>query len=118
VKTGKVKKFEKTMENVKKTKKICAVAVCPSPKDLQTLYHSFPKDKPIRKKWIVKCKRNDAFNPDFSSICSNHFLPSDYERDLQSELLGLPCKQKLKKEAVPSQKLCSNYDESGSSSMV
>jgi hypothetical protein len=86
----------------KRTKKVCAVAVCPSPKDRDIIYHVFPKDKSLEKEWIVKSKRNDSFSPRFASICSNHFLPSDYERDLKSELMGLPTKKKLKTDAIPS----------------
>ncbi len=89
----------------KRTKKVCAVAVCPSPKARDIIYHVFPKDKSLEKKWTIKCKRNDTFNPKFASICSNHFLPSDYERDLKSELMGLPSKKRLKSDALPSQNL-------------
>jgi hypothetical protein len=68
-------------------------------------YHRFPKDPIIRKKWIDACMRKDSFNPDSSCVCSNHFVDEDYDRDLRNELLGLPQKRKLKKEAVPSQNL-------------
>jgi hypothetical protein len=49
--------------------------------------------------------RKYSFNPDSSCVCSNHFVDEDYDRDLRNELLGLPQKRKLKKEAVPSQNL-------------
>ena len=92
-------------ESKKKTKKICAVAVCPSPKDSHIIYHSFPKNDLMKKTWVVKCKRDDSFNCRFATVCSNHFLPSDYERDLRNELLGIPQRKKLKQDAVPSQNL-------------
>lgn len=88
---------------------VCAVAVCPSPKSATT-YHRFPQDSESRKKWVQACKRNDGLlNPLTALVCSNHFRPSDYERDLKNELLGLPLRNRLKKEAVPSLKL--NYGE-------
>ena len=80
---------------------VCAVAICPSPKSSSIVYHRFPKNKDLIKKWIVACKREDKINPKTASICSEHFLPGDYDRDLQNELLGLPIRKLLKKEAVP-----------------
>jgi hypothetical protein len=80
---------------------VCAVAICSNPKDDSILYHRFPKNKELRKKWIVACKREDQFNPSTSTVCSNHFLPTDYERDLRNELLGLPVKKRLRKDAFP-----------------
>lgn len=100
------------MENgrVKNKKNTCAVAICPSPKDEQTIYHRFPKSDDLKKKWIVACRRDDRIlNPKTSLICSRHFLPTDYERDLEHELLGLPPRKFLKKDAVPSRKL--RYEE-------
>ena len=80
---------------------VCAVAVCPSLKNSSIVYHRFPKNQDLIKKWIVACKREDKINPKTASICSEHFLPSDYHRDLQNELLGLPIRKILKKEAIP-----------------
>ncbi len=80
---------------------VCAVAICSNSKDNSTLYHRFPKNKELRKKWVVACKREDQFNPSTSTVCSNHFLPTDYERDLRNELLGLPVKKRLRKDAFP-----------------
>jgi hypothetical protein len=89
------------MERKKLNKTVCAVAICPSPKNSSTVYHRFPKNQELIKKWIVACKRQDKINPKTASICSEHFLPSDYDRDLQNELLGLPIKKLLKKDAIP-----------------
>jgi hypothetical protein len=80
---------------------ICAVAICNNPKNDSTIYHHFPKNNELSKKWVVACKRDDQFNPSTSTVCSNHFLPTDYERDLKNELLGLPVKKRLQREAVP-----------------
>lgn len=57
------------------------------------IFHSFPKGKDLasqtlREKWVKFCRRVDKFNPNTSRICSDHFVNSDYERDLQNELLG------------------------------
>ena len=92
--------------DVKAHKAVCAVAICPSPKDETVIYHRFPKNKEARKKWIFACKRDDKnLNPCTASVCSNHFLAADYERDLRNELLGLPVRKKLNRDAIPSQKL-------------
>lgn len=88
-------------------KKTCAVAICPNPRTIDGfMYHRFPKDDSTRKLWVVKCKRQDKFNPSTSRVFSNHFLPNDYKRDLFNELLGLRQKKILKEDAVPSQNLC------------
>ena len=84
---------------------VCAVATCHSPKDDSVIYHMFPKSEEVCQKWKVACKRQDPFNPKTSSICSEHFVASDYERDLQGELLGLPLKRRLKKDAFPTANL-------------
>lgn len=48
----------------------------------------FPKDLECKKKWILKCRRGDNWNPNSSFICSDHFTAEDYVRDLKAELLG------------------------------
>ena len=69
-------------------------------------FFSFPKDPQIRKIWIAKCKRTDIFEPENSTICDIHFDTSDFERNLQAELLNLEkFKVFLKKGAVPSKNL-------------
>ncbi|KAJ8971650.1 hypothetical protein NQ317_015339 [Molorchus minor] len=72
----------------------------------QISMHVFPKFKDlvsqtIRKEWVTRCSRRDKFNPDTSRICSEHFTETNYERDLQHELLGLPLRKQFKKTAVP-----------------
>lgn len=89
--------------------KRCTVAVCNNShsqtKEKGISYFSFPKDPEIRRKWVHLCRRDGKWNPDSCSICSEHFLPEDFERDLKSELLNIPCRKKLKPIAIPSQNL-------------
>ncbi len=50
-------------------------------------------------------KRADKlFNPAQARVCSEHFVPDDYERDLRHELMGTPFRRRgsLKKDAIPS----------------
>lgn len=84
----------------------CAVANCSNygRKSSDILYHRFPKNE-VQREWVARCKRADKINVNNARICSIHFLPEDYERDLKNELLGLPIKKKLKANAVPSQNL-------------
>lgn len=82
---------------------VCSVAVCKnrSKKTSDVVYHSFPKDPKICATWIVKCRRADPVNTTSARICSDHFVPTDYEDDLKNRLLGLTQKKILKKDAVP-----------------
>lgn len=93
------------MEAQKTHKMVCAVAICPSPKNNEIKYHRFPKDETTLKKWVVACKREDFFNAKKSFVCSNHFTPLDYKRDLKHELQGLPAKRHLREGVVPTQNL-------------
>lgn len=43
----------------------------------------------------------EQHRPNFARVCSAHFSPKCYRRDLQHELLGLPLRKKLKPDAVP-----------------
>lgn len=52
------------------------------------MFSRFPEDRDLRNKWIKAISRNESDNPLFADwkptsqhvyICSNHFLPSDYE---------------------------------------
>lgn len=93
------------MSEVVKSRIYCAVAQCRNYgfKSAGVMYHRFPKNEELRRLWISRCKRSDKFNPDNSRVCSVHFLPGDYQRDLKNELLGLPSKKNLLPNAVPSQ---------------
>lgn len=68
--------------------------------------HRFPeKDLELCRKWLAAIGR-DVNKPEkkYTSlrVCSQHFRPDDYERDLKAELLGCPPKKVLKKTAIPS----------------
>jgi hypothetical protein len=65
-------------------------------------YHKFPKEPEIRNQWVKYCRRSGSWNPDSCHVCSEHFLPEDYERDLQAELLNLKPRYILKALSVPS----------------
>lgn len=74
----------------------CAVATCRSNthwKNDGIIFHKFLIEKTIIQEWAVKCKRADHFNLEKAFVCSKHFLPDDYERDLQNELLNLPLRK-------------------------
>ena len=77
----------------------CAVALCTSPNS--TSNHKFPIEPKLRKTWILACKRTDSFDPDKSRVCSNHFAPEDFLRDLKNELLNLPIRKILKSDSYP-----------------
>lgn len=42
-----------------------------------------------------------SFNTATARVCSLHFSPNSYERDVEHELLGLPPRSRLKRGAVP-----------------
>lgn len=77
----------------------CAIVSCSNnqqalrKKGSKIIFHCFPKGNDMvstkmRKEWVKRCKRANTFNTNTASVCSNHFTPDDYERDLQNELLG------------------------------
>lgn len=65
------------------------------------IYHIFPTSPTRIQKWSQACGRNKQIRVNFARICSAHFSPKCYSRDLQHELLGLPLRKKLKPDAVP-----------------
>ncbi|KAF8770762.1 hypothetical protein HNY73_018252 [Argiope bruennichi] len=65
------------------------------------MYHRFPQNRALSKIWEERCKKKYEFNVKNAVICSEHFTERDYERDLKNELLGLPLKKLLKKDAIP-----------------
>lgn len=83
----------------------CAVVVCPNSygrtrsRSPDLKYFQFPKNQSIREKWIEVCQNDPTSVANQSSyVCSKHFLPTDFERDLKAELLHLPPKRILKPE--------------------
>lgn len=87
---------------------LCAVVQCSNTSNDKTInpnliHHRFPTRNPtLSKVWLHFCRRQDTVNVHNARICSDHFQPSDYERDMEHELLGLPLRKKLKRDAVPS----------------
>ena len=65
-------------------------------------YHCFPKDPSLREQWLAKISRADLVISKNTRLCSEHFTPDCYERDLQAELFGLKRRASLKADAVPS----------------
>jgi len=72
--------------------------------------HKFPKGE-VGLKWESLCKRADKINLRNAVICSDHFVPDNYERNLKAELLKLNVPKKLKKDALPSLHLPNNHSD-------
>ena len=64
-------------------------------------YFRFPKDPQRLTAWLIrlKVKRNEINRQ--SRVCSKHFQPDCFERDLKGELLGDKSKRTLKPDALP-----------------
>lgn len=65
-------------------------------------YHRLPRDEKQRKVWLTKISRENPTISQNSVVCSEHFEPDCFERDMKAELLGSKPKAWLKPEAVPS----------------
>lgn len=65
-------------------------------------YFRFPRDDYFREQWLRKISRADLVLTKHSRLCSEHFTPDCFERDLKAELLGLKPQVSLKPDAVPS----------------
>ena len=78
----------------------CQVADCHnnSSRNRQGIsYLVFLQSSSLHKKWIHLCDREVGWKPRKDDrICSSHFAPEDFQRDLQAELLGTQPKWKLK----------------------
>lgn len=73
---------------------------------VKVMYHIFPTKPELVAKWSVLCGYKKDFKaPPYARVCSEHFGPNSYQRDLQHELLGLPLRKKLKADAVPNRNL-------------
>lgn len=86
----------------------CAVATCRNnhrkTKGRRVRYHRFPAEDDVRSRWVSVCGRGgvvNTFNTATARVCSLHFSPHSYERDVEHELLGLPPRSRLKRGAVP-----------------
>lgn len=80
----------------------CSVALCRNTsinaksRGLTIRFFTFPRDCKLRREWIVKCRRQDSFNPDTARICSQHFTEDDYEDAVRAKVIG-EAPKKLKK---------------------
>lgn len=95
----------------------CAIATCSNHYrktrglSVQVMYHRFPKGSDICKLWILKCKRQDAFNYKNVYVCSEHFSSDNDQDDMKNRLLGLPQKKILKPTATPSLNLPGSIED-------
>ncbi|XP_014257401.1 uncharacterized protein LOC106671095 [Cimex lectularius] len=94
--------------------KACGVAVCRNSyyttrdKEEAVSYFRFPKDPKLRKLWVSACRRKDSINPETSCVCSDHFYPEDFVRDMRVELGFAKRKKRLRPGSVPSRRLILN----------
>lgn len=73
---------------------VCAVSGCGATNsgkraDRSLNFYKFPKDESIAWAWDQCCGRKEPINLKTAKICSKHFQPTDYERNLKNELLGI-----------------------------
>jgi len=90
----------------------CAVSTCRRPHHDHTvdddgqriILHKFPTNPELVRAWFTRIGNKDGVRTSHSYVCSLHFQPSDYKRDLQNELLGIPSRKRnqLNPDAVPS----------------
>lgn len=74
--------------------------------DKTIIYHTFPKDSTLKKKWVFLCRRKDKLNENTARICSNHFDQNDYQEDNLLAQYSIVKKLKiLKKGTVPTKLL-------------
>uniref|UniRef100_A0A182WDT9 THAP-type domain-containing protein n=1 Tax=Anopheles minimus TaxID=112268 RepID=A0A182WDT9_9DIPT len=66
-------------------------------------YHRFPTNPQRQEQWLKQCDISKASFPtvSYKFVCSNHFAPECFERDLRAELLYGTKRMTLKKDAVP-----------------
>ena len=65
-------------------------------------YHCFPRDKALQDQWLARISLADLVVTKHSRLCSLHFTPDDYERDLRAELTDRKRKGYLKTGAIHS----------------
>ncbi|KAF6771962.1 hypothetical protein AHF37_09513 [Paragonimus kellicotti] len=70
-------------------------------------FFRFPRRDVARtKSWVQACGREAFIPSQHSRVCSQHFSPDDFERDIRSELLGSSHRRlRLKDTAVPTKAL-------------
>ena len=64
-------------------------------------FHRLPTENSLLQKWLAKISRVDFVVTKDTRLCSDHFEPDCFERDLRAELRGSKGKRKLKPDAVP-----------------
>jgi len=64
-------------------------------------FHRFPTEGSLSKEWLAKISRVGLEVTKDTRLCSVHFEPDCFERDLRAELLGSKRKRKLNPDAVP-----------------
>lgn len=84
-----------------KNKNVCAVTTCSKPYTKDIVFHSFPKDVDQQEIWLAFCHREGKVNVKTARVCSRHFAPEAYERDLQAELLHVRPRRRLTMKAIP-----------------
>ena len=63
-------------------------------------FHRLPsKSEEVKKKWLHNLKRKNI--PETVFLCSEHFEPHCFKRDLRAELMGTKLRNELKDDAVP-----------------
>lgn len=92
----------------------CSVLSCASPRGKDIMYHAFPNNPSMVPIWIKACcgGQDLPMEPGRSPrVCSRHFAPDAFQRDLRNELLGLAPRRRLKPDAVPT--LFLTFEDSG-----
>jgi len=71
-------------------------------RDKNIHFHRLPISKPhLLMEWMAMIKSRKPTISKYSRICSIHFSPDCFERDMRSELLGTKPIHRLKEHAVP-----------------
>lgn len=65
-------------------------------KDRHIIFHSFPNNEVLKKKWINLCRKGDTINLNCARVCSLHFDAASNKRHLIYKLLGTPVPKQLR----------------------
>ena len=83
----------------------CAAINCSNNSKSKVSTFKFPDDPKLRKKWLVKMKRESFVPTKHSRICADHFTPDSFQQNLAARsLLGpafKPRRLDLKDDAIP-----------------